>query len=284
MFRYLSLILLFVSTLTYAAQTAYVKTARAVVYADEELSSPLGYVRRGKKLRVGEVKRKQGAVLPVIISGRVAYIEVKNLALPESKSKDEKGHISHIIEEEKDWKKVWLSNSRLVVDVALTDPGNEWNELVSSVGNAQNLMITVPILWEIRPLDSRWMFNLGMSVSNLSSQDISMLTLGGEFWAQFSLFDSYSFSLDLRGGYLLSTGGVKIRYSYTNETDNGSYWGYLIGAQARFFKGSQWELNVGLDWRRMVLSNLENINTRVGTYSLNHMGGISAFIGTNFDL
>jgi len=284
MFRYLSIILLFISPFSYAAQTAYVKSTRAVIYADEDLSSPLGYVRRGRKLRVGDIKRKNDTVLPVIVSGRIAYIEVKNLALPESKTKEDKGHISHIVEEERDWREIWLSDSHMVINVAFMDPGSEWSELLSSVGDSSSVMVNIPILWELRPLDSRWMFDIGMSVGSTSSQDISMLTLGGEFWAQYSLFNSKLLSIDLRAGYLLSTGGVKIRYSYTNETNNGSYWGYVLGAQARLFKGRQWELNVGLDWRKMIMKDLQQIYTPVGIYQLNKMGGISFFVGTNFDL
>jgi hypothetical protein len=285
MLRLLPLILLFFSAISYAAQTAYVKSARAIIYADEELAQPLGYVRRGKKLRVGDKKRKLGTVLPVIVSGRIAYIEVKNLALPESKALEDKGHISHIVEEEKPWQEIWLSDSHLVVDLALVDPGSEWDLLTSSIGNSSGLMVTVPIMWELRPLDWNWQFDIGMSVSTLNSgQDISMLTLGGEFWAQYSLLRTKKFSLDLRGGYLLSLGGVKVRYSWTGETNNGSYWGYVLGTQARFFKGSTWELNIGLDWRRMIMQDLDNLKTPRGVFSLRQMGGISLFLGTNLSL
>ncbi|TDJ07192.1 MAG: hypothetical protein E2O68_03935 [Deltaproteobacteria bacterium] len=286
MIRLLPLMLLLFSAISYGAQTAYVKTARAVIYSDKELSSPIGYVRMGRKLRVGDVKRQQGSVLPVIISGRIAYIEIKNLALPESKSLEEKGHISHIEEEERPWEEIWLSDSHLRVDVAFVAPGSEWDQLTASIGNSSGLMVTIPVMWELRPLDWRWNFDIGMSVNTLSSgQDISMLALGGEFWAQYLLIKSKKFSLDLRGGYLLSLGGVKIRYSWTGETNNGSYWGYVLGAQARFFKGSRWELNLGFDWRRMIMQDLNNLTLPNGSvYALRHMGGISLFIGTNLTL
>ena len=51
-----------------AAQYAHVKTEKAVIYADQELTSPLGYAIRGKKVRVGEVPRKYGTILPILVS------------------------------------------------------------------------------------------------------------------------------------------------------------------------------------------------------------------------
>ena len=60
----------------WAAQDAMVITDSAVVYSDEKMSSPVGYIRKGRKIRVGDVARNKAQVYPIIVSGKVAYIRV----------------------------------------------------------------------------------------------------------------------------------------------------------------------------------------------------------------
>lgn len=64
---------------TWAAMDAIVIAEKAVIYSDTEMTSPLGYVRRGKKISVGEVPRNKARVYPTIVSGKVAYIRVEDV-------------------------------------------------------------------------------------------------------------------------------------------------------------------------------------------------------------
>lgn len=60
----------------WASQEAMVLADRAVIYSDREMTSPIGYVPRGKKLVVGEIARNKGQVYPIVVSGKVGYIRV----------------------------------------------------------------------------------------------------------------------------------------------------------------------------------------------------------------
>ncbi|MFP5384545.1 MAG: hypothetical protein ACLGHN_00605 [Bacteriovoracia bacterium] len=53
---------------------------KAVIYSDKEMTSPVGFVKRGKKLVVGEISRNKGQVYPILVSGKVAYIRVLDLS------------------------------------------------------------------------------------------------------------------------------------------------------------------------------------------------------------
>ena len=59
-----------------AAQFAIVTSEKAVIYSDLEMTSPIGFVRRGKKIKVGESPKNKGLVYPIVVSGRIAYIPV----------------------------------------------------------------------------------------------------------------------------------------------------------------------------------------------------------------
>ena len=62
-----------------AAQWGTVLTDKAVIYADQSMMAPIGYIKKGQKVRVGEIKRSYGKLLPVVVSGKIAYIQVKDI-------------------------------------------------------------------------------------------------------------------------------------------------------------------------------------------------------------
>lgn len=62
-----------------AAQWATVLSDRAVIFSDQAMQSPIGYIRKGKRIRVGEKVRSNGMLLPVVISGKIAYIKVDDI-------------------------------------------------------------------------------------------------------------------------------------------------------------------------------------------------------------
>ena len=64
----------------WAYQSAMVIADRAVIYADEQMSAPLGFIRKGKKIKVGEVARNRAQVYPIIVSGKMAYVRVIDLS------------------------------------------------------------------------------------------------------------------------------------------------------------------------------------------------------------
>ncbi len=59
----------------WASQDAMVISDRALIYADELMTSPIGYVRKGKKVKIGDIPRNRAQVYPIIVSGKVAYIK-----------------------------------------------------------------------------------------------------------------------------------------------------------------------------------------------------------------
>jgi hypothetical protein len=59
-----------------AAQDAVVLSERAVIYSDLEMTSPIGFVQKGKKVRVGEIPRNNAQLYPIVVAGRIGYIQV----------------------------------------------------------------------------------------------------------------------------------------------------------------------------------------------------------------
>ncbi|MGE3610215.1 MAG: hypothetical protein AB7I27_11550 [Bacteriovoracaceae bacterium] len=80
--KFLLFIFLFVliTEVCLAAQDAIVIVKKAVIYSDLEMTGPIGYVSRGKKIKIGEVPRNNAQLYPIIVSGKVAYIKVQDVS------------------------------------------------------------------------------------------------------------------------------------------------------------------------------------------------------------
>lgn len=78
--RYLTLLIVFFCPHLEAAQEAVVTADKAVIYSDLDMTSPVGFVRRGKKITVGEIARNKAQVYPIVVSGKVAYIRVLDVS------------------------------------------------------------------------------------------------------------------------------------------------------------------------------------------------------------
>ena len=65
----------------YAARWANVVVDKAIVYSDVQMSSEVGYISKGKKIRVGDVAKNKGRILAVVINKRVAYIKIADLSI-----------------------------------------------------------------------------------------------------------------------------------------------------------------------------------------------------------
>ncbi len=76
---YLLFLVFFFCPKLWASQDAIVTADRAIIYSDREMTSPIGYIRRGKKITVGEIPRNQAQVYPVVVSGKIAYIRVMDV-------------------------------------------------------------------------------------------------------------------------------------------------------------------------------------------------------------
>lgn len=78
--RFLALCLICFCPFLWAAQDAIVISDEALVFADELMTSPVGYVRKGKKIRIGNIPRNRAQVYPIVVSGKVAYIRALDVS------------------------------------------------------------------------------------------------------------------------------------------------------------------------------------------------------------
>lgn len=79
LFIMLSLSFLYCQSLL-AAQDAVVIADEAVVYSDLQMTSPVGFVPKGKKIRVGDIPRNNAQLYPIVVAGRIGYIRILDVS------------------------------------------------------------------------------------------------------------------------------------------------------------------------------------------------------------
>lgn len=80
---YLLLSVLFIAfycQVSWSAQEAIVVVEKAVIYSDKEMTSPIGFVRKGRKVVIGEIPRNKAQVYPIVVSGKLAYIKFADVS------------------------------------------------------------------------------------------------------------------------------------------------------------------------------------------------------------
>ncbi|MGK0367775.1 MAG: hypothetical protein ACI9QD_000914 [Thermoproteota archaeon] len=65
----------------FAYQDAIIKAKKAIIYSDILTTSPLGFVKEGRKVKVSDLARNKGRVFQIVVSGRIAYIKSNEVQL-----------------------------------------------------------------------------------------------------------------------------------------------------------------------------------------------------------
>lgn len=73
--------LLLMPIFSYASQRAMVTVEKAVIYSDKYMSAPIGYIKKGKVVNIGEIPRNKSQVYPIVVSGKVGYIRAQDVEI-----------------------------------------------------------------------------------------------------------------------------------------------------------------------------------------------------------
>jgi hypothetical protein len=276
------LIIFFLPSIAFSYQIAFIKESRALIYADPEMKIPLGYLSKGKKIQVGEVKRNNGQVFPLVVSGKIVFIKVGDVVLRDQKPEDSvAGPVAHLIEDEKEEKDP-LEPVRLSANFEIMNAGSQWDDLMSLTGGTQSPIYQIEALVEARLTESPFFFDGGFIYSEIRGGDYTFKGLGFKALAQFRIVNIKILAVDVNAGFNIGPGAAKLKYD--GIYDDGSYWGYIFGAQVRFMPNKPWNINVGLNYNIMALTGIDPIPLESGTFKLNLLEGIGFYFGASFQL
>ncbi len=268
----------------FAAQTAYVRSLEAVVYADKELKTPIGYIRQGKKVEVGEVARNRGTILPIIVAGKIAYIKVEDLLLKDvilASDLEGHGYTEHENLEREEEKDILTENNYLVFGYHQFSGGSEWEEMTSALGDSPSGISHYTFMAEHRPLIYDFFFGLGGGYYYGATEKFTFSAPSADFLLGYNLNKAFSqLYFDFTLGLSFSS-GVKVDVSTSDNTHEGSLYGYSIGLQARVFPQEQYGLIIGYMYRIVNLANLDDISLPgfQSDYNFRSLSGSNLYVG-----
>ena len=242
------------------AQVGIVQSSKAVIYSDIELKSPIGYVRKGKQLAVGEVKRRRGEILPVVVNGRIAWIRVSDLVLPNSQKsfEQDKKITEHEVLIEENAKDPLNQNNYITLR---TGPSSMSVTSTSEVAGDSDSELTTAaetsLMFEHK--NPYRVFHWGLGVEYFQGEiglfDFKTLNLkGGVTWVPIR---TSIVNVEAYGNILLS-GDFRVVSEEIGEY-KGNMYGLDYGAAVRFFPESTFGLIVGAGVTQYRLSGLNDI-------------------------
>lgn len=256
------LIFLFLSLFincAYAAQIAVVKAGKAYIYADQDQTSIIGFVSRGKKIKVGDVRRGRGGLLPIVVSGRIAYISVADLFLQKdlrdmkSISIIDNQGVMEAIEE------INRRDNQISVVYQLFKPGSDWKNLEKLVNN--NIANTSGSEFRIRYEKNKFKgigYHFGLAVQRLSAENLSFLNYLVEGGIPFNLVRTKRLSINLPISMML---GPNARITALNSKYNGQTAGLSAGSEISFDILKNLPIKLGGGYYYQSLYNFEKDTT-----------------------
>lgn len=282
------------STFTFAAGRRVVVTVpNAVVYSDLNMNSPIGKITIGKLIRVGKVKRKYSSVVPIIVAGRVAYINDSDVTDYEKWIKQTKGEEIEKLRATEHDVDITLAkiddklsvNNHVVLTGGNYTLGPEWDTISQEFGDGQgNVLFNGKILFEHRPTIHSWSWGagLGQYITNQENLELNITTL--ELVAYYSLFNFFDLiSLQVMGGSLMTAAfTLKTR---TGDRYSGSLFGYHYGVQVRLFPHSKIGAVAGVQYQIVNISGMEDIvidGTVARTANFESFTGAQSYVGLSY--
>ncbi len=273
--------------LTGNSHTARVISPKAIVYADENMLSPLGYIANGKAIIVGNPRRINPNLVPLVVYGRLAFIETKDIRFEDTADEEYNAKRGAPREHDVDIT-IQKPEERLSVNNSFYfslhryDAGNDVKNLFLAIDNADKSVFTgFNAQFIHRQSTSRFFWGAALDYSSISTPNMKfgywMLspTFGYTFMKNpVFLLEAYA-SLDLAINTELS-----IELNYEDEP-SGYVWGGQANARIVFFPESKYHAFGGIGLRKYMVSGfapLEDLNLRE-VNTVRNITGISLFIG-----
>ncbi len=277
--------------MTGGTYTARVTASKAVVYADENMLSPLGYIGNGKAIIVGNPRRMNRDLVPIVIYGRLAFIEIKDIRY-EDKADEEysvkrgaprEHNIDAIIQTPEE---ALSENNSFYFSLHTYATNDEIKRAFLRADDADNGSMTGFSAQFIHRKElSRVFWGAGIDYSSTSSASMKYgywllsPTLGyTPMRNRLFLVDVYA-SLDLA----LNT-QLEITSNYEKEP---SGWMYGLQANARivFFPNSKYHVAGGLGLRKYTITGLETLQDSSGNYfdGITGLTALQIFLGVGYE-
>jgi hypothetical protein len=269
---------------------ARVITPKAVVYADENMNSPLGYIANGKTITVGNPRRLNRELVPVVVYGRVAFVEIKNLQY-ENSDQDSKNSTRGAPREhnfdvmlEKAEEKLSENNS-FYLGFHSYGAGDDTKKVFEAVdGESEDTFTGFHAQIIHRQALGRFFWGANFDSSSISSDNVKLETFMIAPTVGLTFLRNSVFLIDVYGSLDISI-GTKLDISNNFEKEpSGVIWGFQGNARIVLFPEAKYHVAANIGLRRYSVSKLSPLIVEDGINPSREIDGIKSIAGVNLGL
>lgn len=268
-----------------AAKIAQVIIPKAIIYADEDLTAPIGHVSNGKLIPVGKPLMHKSEIVPVIISGRLAYVHIQDIRYvseeDEELEKRKGAPREHKIDQEFLTTEDKLTeNNYVTFSYGAIGAGNEVQTFFEKAdGREQSSFHRFIVDLYHRTPEKRVNWGVSFEYFRASGSTASIDSFLFSPQVSFSLIKIQKVNLEFYSAFNLGAGNtIRIDNNFANEP-RGWMYGFELGARASLPLSSKWSATGTLSYRNLKAVDITNLEYPDGTF-----GEIKAVTGTGFSL
>ncbi len=270
-----------------ATHAARVISARAIVYSDESMNSPLGYISNDRLIMVGNPRKKNPELVPLVVYGRLAFIEARNLhyenesvEIQNAKRGAPREHNIDLVLARPEEK--LSENNSVYFDLHQFNTGEDTKTLFQTIdGTEKSGLSGIGVTLLHRNQNSRLLWGAAFEYNSTSSSAIDLKMTLMRAILGYTPIRTPLFLVDL-GGALDVAPSITLLIK-TNSVDEPNGFAYGASAHARivFFPENTYHLFGTLGLRSYKVINLENLvdANSVPVNGISKMGGIDLSIG-----
>lgn len=233
---------IFLNLYAQASRVAYTINTKTIIYSDENLDIPIGFIKSGRKIVVGDNNFKANTITALLVSGKIAFVKLKDITFKVNNS--EIGLAPEI--KEHDINQLFLTdedrlkdNNHLSLSVGKQGLGKSWENVneAYSASEVPNYATQYKLFLEHRSPAKKYGFGLGFSYIGVSSTELKLDIPIFYIEYQHRLIQFSLISIEAFGGINFS-GGAKLTDSI-GQVSRGAMIGSEVGGRARLFPFSR---------------------------------------------
>lgn len=243
--KFLIILLLIYSSFSYASRVAYTNNINTIVYADDALEIPIGYIKANRKVLISDKNFKANTITGILVAGRTAFVKLSDLKLDNEglaidvpgSIKDHNVDATFLTDEDR-----LKEDNYLNFSYGVSGAGADWESFTKAMGSSQNSSLNeYKISVEHRPQGKK--YGIGINLSLLTSATDKVKLQAPVFSVEYQrrLFQSGFLSLEGFGNIGVS-GDLKITTA-DNQQSAAVFYGYNLGARLRLFPFSRYNFH-----------------------------------------
>jgi hypothetical protein len=277
--------------MTGGTYTARITATKAIVYSDENMLSPIGYIANGKAIKVGNPRRINRDLVPLIISGRLAFIEIKDIKYENSSEEEYKFKRGAPLEHNFDItlekpEERYSENNSLYVGLHTYMSGNDVKNAFMTIEGADKSNFTGFFGQFIhRQPTSNFFWGAALDYSSISASAMSFEYLMLAPTIGFTPLKNSFFALDIYGSLDFAVHNEITIENNTGGEPEGFVWGPQINARVLLYPNARYHVFAGVGIRKYDVVGIDQLvdTNEVAVAGIRSIFGAGAFVGFAMD-